>query len=111
MATAQVMTRGERWEARALALAWDRHLIGTPRYVGKTDSGAHLWRVPSRTHDGCYLVTAWPRGSYTCCCTAGSYGRPCGHAGAVVRAELQRQAAMAQADTDAMKSWRRGFDW
>lgn len=108
MATAKSLTRVE-WIARCLDLAQERHTIGTPRHVGQNVHGAQLWQVPSRTHDGCYLVTAWPHRSFSCCCTAGSYAQPCCHVGAVLHAEEQRTETSEH--SEAWSWWMAGGEW
>lgn len=80
----------EAWQKRALVLADDRRLTGTPRQVATNQYHARLYLVPSRTTDGSYLVTVWEDDKLTCTCLAGAYGRPCGHVGAVIKAEAQR---------------------
>ncbi len=115
--TATAVARGARaiareaWQHRALALADDRHLSGTPRRIGRNDVGATIYQVPSRSHDGAYVVTYWPAGDITCGCTAGSYGRPCGHVGAVIRAEAQRTVAECGSADEGMRYWLNGGEW
>ena len=109
--TAKVLSiRQIAWQTKALQLAEERHTIGTPRYIGTNDYGAQLWQVPSRTHDGCYVVTAWEDGTYTCGCTAGSYARPCCHVGASIKAEEQR-TAVSTGPSEAWRYWLNGGEW
>ena len=91
---ARIRTRAE-WNARALELAEAKHTTGTARHIGTNEDGAHLYRVPSWSHDGAvYVGSVWPAGAVLCCCTSASYSRPCKHAGAALHAERQREAAM-----------------
>lgn len=113
MATATTTTTQQiKAAARAIELAEQHHLTGTARYIGQTDAGAELWTVPSRSHDGHYIVRSWPEiERHTCSCTAGSYGRACGHVGAVMHAEEQRVRATQQSSSSVMDSWVKGWEW
>jgi hypothetical protein len=102
----------DAWQQRALALADGRHLFGTPRQVGTNAHGAAIWQVPSRSSDGTYyIVKVWPVGDVGCSCTAGSYARPCAHAGAVIKAEAQREAVQAATQDEGMRYWLNGGEW
>ena|SRR5258706_14159392 len=110
MAAPKINTRGE-WEARALALAVAKHLIGTVRRRG-AGQFAEVFTVPSGDRRGEHDVwlshgsDGFPR----CDCVAGSYRRPCGHAGAVLHADCQRRDALQGSD-EALKWWLRGGEW
>lgn len=112
MSTAKAAGSRLEWNARAIVLAEQSHADGTARHIGTNDDGAQLYRVPSWSHDGAvYVVTVWPRGSVTCCCTAGSYGRACKHAGAALHAERQRQAAMTSRTDEGLRTFAHGGAW
>jgi hypothetical protein len=101
----------EAWQQWALELAQDKRLTGTPRQVGTNQYQARLYLVPSRTTDGSYLVTVWKDDKLTCTCLAGAYGRPCGHVGAVLTAEMQRQAAECSCVDEPLRAWLTGGEW
>jgi hypothetical protein len=104
------MTRDE-WNTRAVQLADEHRLNGTARSLATDADGLHLYQVPSRRHDGCYLVRVNPHtGALLCSCTAGRYGRACGHAGAAVHAERQRRSAGSEGDV-AWSWWMAGGEW
>jgi hypothetical protein len=111
MASVSVAAKRAQWEARAICLASEHHLTGCARHIGRADkSGAHLYEVPSWTHDGCYVVRVWPTtGDLLCSCMAGTYGKPCGHSGAVLLAERQRvQAETSAGQSEAWRYWLNG---
>ena len=108
MAAPKIITRQE-WNVRALELAHEKHLIGTPSYHHECEYG-HVWRVPSRSGKGSYDVLARHDGRVECPCVAGSYGRPCSHAGATVAAEKMRQEAR-DGPSDAWSWWLAGGEW
>jgi hypothetical protein len=109
MAAAKGQDR-QAWEARAIALADERHTIGTPRYIGSSDPGVELWQAPSRAHGGCYVVRVWRAiDAITCSCTAATFGRPCCHAGAVLVAQRQRETSAGR--SEAWRSWINGGEW
>lgn len=111
MATAQaIQTRGE-WNARAEVLAEQKGARGTARYLHEcADGRGHVWRVPSRSDTGSYDVVAWGDGRIECPCTAGTYGRPCCHAGAVLHAERMRTRDTSEGNT-AWDWWMAGGEW
>ena len=110
MAAPRIRTRDE-WQARAITLAADAHASGTARHIGTNEHGAQLYRVPSSSHDGVYLVSVWPHGAALCCCTAGSYERPCKHAGAAILAERARQEATNTTQNEPLRSFAHGLSW
>ncbi|HEV2460716.1 MAG TPA: hypothetical protein VGS80_20370 [Ktedonobacterales bacterium] len=111
MTSAKSLTRGE-WEARAIVLAEDAHLVHRARYLGQGVQGASLWQVPSKASDGVYVVHIWQHAGATCNCTAGSYGRACGHAGAAILAERQKhEAERASGQSEAWRYWLNGGSW
>jgi hypothetical protein len=93
----------ERWLARCVELAEQRHLTGTAHLLGTRPSGSPLWRVPSGAY-GAHVVTAWLDGVYTCSCRASLCQQPCSHIGAAWHAEQARQAA--ERDTSPSQEWR-----
>jgi hypothetical protein len=110
--TMQTMQTRAAWIAHCVQLAEDRHSIGAARYIGTTDAGDHLYRIPSRTHDGCYLVTVYPSGTMLCGCQAGVFRKPCSHVGAVLKAEEQRVAAERETgQSEAWSWWLAGGEW
>lgn len=111
MAAPKIRPTREQWNARAIVLATDSHADGTARHVGENAHGAQLYRIPSSSHDGVYLVSVWPLGDVLCCCTAGSYERPCKHAGAALLAERQRQEAMRTRQDEPLRWWAHGGSW
>jgi hypothetical protein len=112
MTGAKGMRLGE-WEARAIVLAEDSHLVHRARYLGQGIYGESLWQVPSKSSDGgCYVVHIWQHAGATCNCTAGSYARACGHAGAAILAERQKhQAERASGQSEAWRYWLNGGEW
>lgn len=91
---------GDRTLARSYVIARERELVGTAWLVGQHE-GVETWEVPSITHGGTYGVKVDHRhGSVRCPCTAGAYGAPCGHKGAVVYALYQRAAEREAAARD-----------
>lgn len=112
MATAKAATQLE-WEARAIVLAEEHHLTGCARHIGETGTGARLWKVRSQSSaDGFHVVTFWEQTrGIVCDCVAGSYGRPCSHAGAALHGERQRERAMSSRTDEAMRSWMNGGAW
>jgi hypothetical protein len=106
MATAAVKREAlsrERWLARCVELAEQRHMTGTAYYLGTRPSGSPLWRVPSGAY-GAHVVTAWTDGQYTCSCRSAIYQQPCSHIGAAVYAEKARKAA--ERDTSPSQEYR-----
>lgn len=110
--TRTAITRVE-WEARAVALADQHHLIHRAHYMGQGLVEEALYQVPSRTHDGSvhivrlYSVT----GRVSCTCHAGTYGKACSHVGAALVADRQRQEALRTPQDDAMRWFCHGGDW
>src|SRR5579859_2412863 len=98
MAAPKIITRAE-WNAHALEMADRRHVTGTARSIGACEYG-HVYRVPSRSSAGSYDVLTREDGRVECPCTAGSYGRPCVHAGAALHAEERRQQAISSANDE-----------
>jgi hypothetical protein len=92
-ATAAVrrMSRAQ-WEARAVVLAEEGHLVHSARLLGTGVHGERLWRVPSKSTGSCYVVHVWQHAGALCTCTAGLYGRACSHVGAALLGERQREA-------------------
>lgn len=95
---------GDRTLARSYVIARERELVGTAWLVGEhadQTEGVQTWEVPSITHGGTYGVKVNHRhGIVRCPCTAGAYGAPCGHKGAVVFALYQRAASRSAAARD-----------
>lgn len=87
------MPDSDEWRARAIALAEDRHLTGTVRYLGTAHSGVHeVYRVPSTRRDDVYEVV-YDRVAGTFDrrhCTAASHEHPCCHVGAVLHSVVFR---------------------
>jgi hypothetical protein len=112
MAALKIQETREQWEARALALAAAKQLIGTARRRG-AGQFAEVFTVPSGDRRGLHDVwlshgSPVPR----CDCVAASYRRPCGHAGAVLHAERQRRGSLQGSGSDeALKWWLRGGEW
>lgn len=109
MSSSTLPTKGLQqtaWEARAITLAAEKHLSGTARHIGENTAGGRLWKVRSQSSDSYHVVTFFPatRG-IVCDCIAGSYGRPCAHAGAAILAEKQREEAMRPSRHDEAWSW------
>lgn len=69
--------------ARARALAERHHLINRTRYHGAR-RGCHCFTAPSLTAPGNYHIVRYDpiTDVWRCTCTAGSYGKACGHLGA-----------------------------
>lgn len=109
MATAKIIGRHD-WEARALEIAEVKHTIGTPSYHHESEYG-HVWRVPSRSGKGSYDVLARRDGRVECPCVAGTYGGPCGHAGAVLHAERQRKESPRAGPGERWSWWLAGGEW
>lgn len=85
------------WRHRARELARERNLTHTARYEVLTVDNRELFSVPTCSRYGSEHVVRHDRetGELLCDCTAGSYQRPCAHAGAVLgwldaRAEAER---------------------
>lgn len=103
------------WQDRAVALAEARHLTGTitrlGRWTGGDGSRWQNFRVPSADRTGIYTVD-WQDGADrpACHCTAGSYGNPCCHAGAVIHSERQRAAAIANPER-IYDTWDKWGEW
>ncbi|HEV2460941.1 MAG TPA: hypothetical protein VGS80_21525 [Ktedonobacterales bacterium] len=96
-----------RWEARAITLAEEHHLTGRTRYLGVGVHGESLWEVPSVTTGSVYMARVWPvTMGAVCSCLAMSFGhRACGHAGAAILAERQKQAAERGSESDTAVRW------
>jgi hypothetical protein len=112
MAAPKILTR-EEWAAHALQLAEARHLTGTARWQ-HADQLAEVFAVPSGDRRVLHTVRLVHASGelIRCDCTASSYGRPCGHAGAVVHALWQREQATGTAGADeALRWWLNGGEW
>jgi hypothetical protein len=102
------------WQRRAQELAVETQLAHRARYLGQGTHHEELWQVPSKVGDGStYVVRVWPHSlGVVCGCTAGTYGRPCGHAGAALLAERQKQVAERGSEADtALRWWLHGGEW
>ncbi len=91
------------WRIRALALAEERHLIGSARLIWTTVYGREVWTVPSRTTRGqVHQVTVdTTSGRIHCDCPS---TRACSHQGAVLNAERMREQATRAIQSE--KDWR-----
>lgn len=98
-----VVTRHE-WQARALELASAHHLSGTAR-LDHTGKSGEVYRVPSHDRTRTYDVLTRHDGTIACPCKAGSFGRPCGHAGAVIYYRHQRAKATTKRNGDMTWFW------
>jgi len=108
MSTATVSaTTSGLWRIRALALAEERHLIGTARLIWTTVYGREVWTVPSRTTRGqVHQVTVdTTSGRIHCDCPS---TRACSHQGAVIHAERMREQATRALQSE--QEWRRECD-
>jgi hypothetical protein len=114
MTTAKKSLDRARWEARAISLAEEGHLIHRASYAGTGCHGESLWRVSSKRTDGTYyIVHVWPAiMTATCTCTASMYSKPCAHCGAALLAEGQKQAAEHGSEGDTAPRWfAHGGEW
>ncbi|SRR5260221_10967716 len=105
MSTATVSaTTSGLWRIRALALAEERHLIGTARLIWTTVYGREVWTVPSRTTRGqVHQVTVdTTSGRIHCDCASRV---ACSHQGAVLHAARMREQATRQIQSD--NDWQR----
>jgi hypothetical protein len=56
------------WEARAITLAEEQHLIHRASYLGQGVYGENLREAPSKTTDcAVYVVHVWPVNEAACC--------------------------------------------
>ena len=103
-----------RWEARAISLAVEGHLIHRASYAGTGRYGESLWQVPSKRADGTYyIVHVWPAILIaTCTCTASLYSKPCAHCGVALIAEGHKQQAEHGSEGDTALRWfAHGGEW
>jgi hypothetical protein len=114
MASAQTQIDLARWQARAIMLAEEHHLVHRACFLGTGVYGESLWEVPSKTTDGAvYVVHVWLETEAACCsCLAAWFARACGHCGAAILAERQKQAAERGSEGDtAMRWFCHGGEW
>lgn len=108
MASVKVLTH-EDWERRALELAESKHLTGTAVLLHTCEHG-EVFRVPSGDRTSSYNVLLRRNGLIDCPCKAGLYGhRACGHAGAVISYDRNREEA-SRSD-EAWSWWMHGGEW
>lgn len=99
-----IKTRAE-WDARALQLAEEHHLVYRAKCIGPNAGGWYVFSTPSSRDDSVrYVQQVNPiTGECKCGCTAGSYGNPCGHAGSALHAWRQIANAMSEAGKRASR--------
>lgn len=102
----------EQRDARALALAEAHSLTGTA-HLEAAGEIADIWRVPSADRRGVHYVRHFHHSDeLRCDCLAAAYGRSCGHVGAVLHAERQRdQAQRETGPSQAWAWWMAGGEW
>jgi hypothetical protein len=101
---APAITSREAWDVRAQQLCDAANLKYTARYDGEHPAHADIevYLVPSRDRSGEHEVTFDQHtGRIRCDCIAGSYGRPCCHAGTVLYYLAQRAQACTAAEISA----------
>jgi hypothetical protein len=101
--TAAAANQSGLWRIRALALAEERHLIGTARLMWTTIYHRELWTVPSRTTAGAVHQVTVDETSGRIHCDCPSRGA-CSHQGAVLHAARMREQATRALQTEA--EWR-----
>lgn len=106
---------GDVWLARSLALAEAAHLTHQARWLtpheGPLNDGEEF-AVPSVSHAGIAHKVVYHQHTYVCDCPAGSYGRPCKHAGSVLTWTWQyREATRPQSDQERRREEAREDFW
>jgi hypothetical protein len=105
--TAMTTSSQSEWEARAISLAEQHHLVHRARYIGQGIVDEPLYQVPSRSQDGsCHVVRLYTAtGRVACSCHASLWGKACGHCGSAILAERMRQEALRTPQDEPMRSF------